>query len=154
MSVTGTDQVIRNLSTIEKNIVNEIVAGAQAVQAKTVNDARGLCPVGTTSTLQQSIQPGAITVTNDNVEAIVEANANYASYVEFPTKPHFPPVDALKDWAQKFLGDERLAFVVARAISRRGTYAQPFMGPALLQNMDTFRSAIAAAVLRGLGTQP
>lgn len=149
-NVNGTDQVIRNLSNIEKNIVQEIVYGAQAVQAKTVNDARGFCPTGVTGTLALSIQPGPITVTNDNVEAIVEANADYASYVEFPTKPHFPPVDALRDWAAKFLGDARLAFVVARAISRRGTYAHPFMGPALLENIPVFNNAIAAAVLRGI----
>jgi hypothetical protein len=146
----GTAQVIRNLSKIEVSIVEQIVLGAQAVQAQTVNDARANCPSGVTGALAQSIQPGPITVTNDNVEAIVEANADYASYVEFPTKPHFPPVDALRDWAQKFLGDERLAFVVARAISRRGTFAQPFMGPAVLQNMPVFRDAIAAAVLRGI----
>ncbi len=148
--VKGVEQVILNLSSIEKNIVGEIVFGAQAVQQKCVNDARALCPVGVTSALLQSIQPGQITITDDNVEAVVEANANYASYVEFPTKPHFPPVDALRDWAAKFLGDERLAFVVARAISRRGTYAHPFMGPALIQNMPVFFQAIVAAVERGL----
>ncbi len=148
-----TDQVIRNLSKIEKNIVQEIVYGAQAVQAKTINDARGYVAHGVTGTLALSIQPGPITITNDNVEAVVEANADYASFVEFGTRPHFPPVDALRDWCAKFLGDERLAFVVARAISRRGTLAQPFMGPALLENMPVFRDAIAAAVQRGLAAQ-
>ena len=150
MSVKGLDQVIRNLSHIEKKIVQEIVYGAQAVQAKTVNDARGYCPTGVTGTLLQSIQPGPITITDDNVEAFVEANADYASFIEFGTRPHFPPVDALRDWCAKFLGDERLAFVVARAISRRGTLAHPFMGPALLENMPVFHQAIIAAVERGL----
>ena len=37
------------------------------------------------------------------------------------TSPHFPPVEALKGWAKRQLGDEKLAFVVARAISRTGT---------------------------------
>ena len=143
-------QVITNLSKIEKKIVQEIVYGAQAVQAKTINDARSYCPTGVTGALGQSIQPGEITITDDNVEAIVEANADYASYIEFGTRPHFPPVDALRDWAAKFLGDERLAFVVARAIARRGTMAHPFMGPALLENMPVFHQAIVAAVQRGL----
>lgn len=150
MKITGADQVIRNLSTIESNIVKEIAYGAQAVQAKTVNDARGYVPTGVTGTLSLSIQPGLITITDDNVEAVVEANADYASYIEFGTRPHFPPVDALRDWCAKFLGDERLAFVVARAIARRGTMAHPFMGPALLENMPVFHDAIAAAVLRGI----
>lgn len=150
MSNKQTDQVILNLSNIEKAIVNEIVAGSQAVQAQTIIDARVICPTGVTGTLAQSIQPGAITVTDDSVEAIVEANADYASYVEFGTRPHFPPIDALKDWAEKFLGDPKLAFVVARAIARNGTKPYNFMGQALLQNMSVFRDAIAAAVQRGL----
>ncbi len=144
------EQVIKNLSTIEAAIVQEIAYGAQAVQAKTVNDAQANCPSGVTGALAQSIQAGDVIITDDNVVAFVEANADYASYVEFPTKPHFPPIDALRDWAQKFLGDAKLAFVVARAISRRGTYAHPFMGPALLANMPVFRQAIEAACARGI----
>lgn len=31
-----------------------------------------------------------------------------------------PPTKALEDWVSRHLGDERLAFVVARAIGRRG----------------------------------
>lgn len=151
MSVTGTEQVIKNLSTIEKSIVTEIVYAAQAVQAQTINSARANCPSGVTGALALSIQPGPITITNNNVEAIVEANADYASYVESGARPHFPPVDALKDWAAKFLGDEKLAFVVARAIARRGIYAHPFMGPALLENMPVFQNAIFAAVARATG---
>lgn len=150
MSDKGIEQVVRNLSKIEKNVVQEIVYGAQAVQAKLINEARANCPVGVNSALQASIQAGAITITDDNVEAIVEANMNYASFIEFGTRPHFPPVDALRDWAAKFLGDERLAFLVARAISRRGTLAHPFLGPALIANMPVFAQAIQAAVTRGM----
>jgi len=147
----GIQQVIRNLSTLEKNLVQEFVYATQAVQANLINDARALCPVGVTGTLAQSIQPGPITITNDNVEGIVEANADYASFVEFGTAPHFPPVDALKDWAAKFLGDEKLAFVVARAIARRGTKGYFFMSQALVGNLPVFRDAIEAAVQRALG---
>jgi len=150
MSDKSIDQVIRNLSKIEKGVVTEMVYGAQAVQAKLINEARANCPVGVSSALLQSIQPGPITITDDNVEAIVEANIHYASFVEFGTRPHFPPIDALRDWCAKFLGDERLAFVVARAISRRGTLAHPFMGPALLANLPVFYQAMVAAVQRGM----
>jgi hypothetical protein len=149
-AVTGIEQVVRNLSMIEKNIVQEIVYGAEAVQAKVVNDARVICPTGFTGALAQSIEAGDITITDANVEALVNAKADYASYVEWGTRPHFPPIDALKDWAAKFLGDPKLAFIIARAIARRGTRPYNFMGQALLANIDTFRSAISAAVLRGL----
>jgi len=42
----------------------------------------------------------------------------------------FPPVSELKVWARRKLGDERLAFVVGRAIKRRGFKAQPYLLPA------------------------
>jgi hypothetical protein len=148
--IKGTEQVIQNLSTIEKKIVREIVFGAQATQAKVINDARALAPTGVTGALVQSIQPGPIIVTDDNVEAYVGAYVEYASYIEFGTRPHFPPVEALKDWCAKFLGDERLAFVVARSIARRGTIAHPFLGPAVLANQAIFSRAIDAGIKRGL----
>lgn len=43
----------------------------------------------------------------------------------------FPPVSELKTWARRKLGDEKLAFVVGRAIKRRGFKAQPYLLPAL-----------------------
>jgi len=140
-----------NLARMDKNITQEIVYGCEAVQEKVVNDARIICPTGFTGALSQSIQPGGPPiVTATNVEATVEANAEYASYVEWGTRPHFPPPDALRDWAGKFLGDPNLAFVVARAIARRGTVPRNFMGQALLANMDTFVRAMVAAVHRGI----
>ena len=42
-----------------------------------------------------------------------------------------PPISELKVWARRKLGDERLAFVVGRAIKRRGFKAQPYLLPAL-----------------------
>lgn len=145
-------EVIRYLMVVMPDkIQKEMAYGAQAVQAKTVIDARVICPTGVAGTLSQSIQEGPITISdNGSIEAVVEANADYASYVEWGTRPHFPPVEALKDWAAKFLGDEKLAFLVARAISRRGTRPYNFMGQALLQNTPVFFSAMAAAVGRAL----
>jgi hypothetical protein len=142
--------VLANFDKFDKNIRQEMVYGAQAVQAKLINEAKAACPVGVSSALQASIQAGPIIITDDNIDAFVEANADYASFIEFGTRPHFPPVDALRDWAAKFLGDERLAFLVARAISRRGTLAHPFLGPALIANMPVFVQAMTAAVQRGL----
>jgi hypothetical protein len=143
------NRVIANLSKMSAAMLQEITWGCEAVQAKCVNDARGYCP-NFTGTLAQSIQPGAVVLGDGVVEAYVEANIDYASFVEFGTKPHFPPIEALEDWCAKVLGDAKLAFVVARAISRRGTYAHPFMGPALIENMPVFRTAVEAGVKRGL----
>lgn len=45
----------------------------------------------------------------------------YAPAVELGSRPHFPPVAALEAWARRKLGQDGLGFVIARAISRRGT---------------------------------
>lgn len=76
--------------------------------------------------------------TGDNIEKIVvvetsyganaEAQSDHAAYIEFGTAPHFPPVEALRDWSSRHGIDE--PFLVARAISQKGTTAKPFMKPA------------------------
>ena len=56
--------------------------------------------------------------------------APYGPYVEFGTKPHFPPMDALEDWARRHGLDS--AWPICKAISERGTPEQPFLFPAYL----------------------
>ena len=60
-------------------------------------------------------------ITGQSLEEIISSPLVYGTPVEFGSKPHFPPPDALKAWARRKLGDEKLAFVVARAIAKRGT---------------------------------
>lgn len=60
---------------------------------------------------------------------IIGSNLAYAEPVDAGTKPHFPPVAALIPWVEKFItlehGEtaESVAFLIARAIARRGTPA-------------------------------
>ena len=55
----------------------------------------------------------------------------YAPVVEFGRQAGwFPNVSELRTWARRKLGDARLAFVVGRAIQRRGFKAQPYLTPA------------------------
>lgn len=85
----------------------------------------------------------------------------YALPVEEGTKPHFPPLAPLMRWAQLKLGvsekDSRsVAFLVARAISRRGTKAVRFFAQAWQatqgQVVDRFERA-RARIIERLGGQ-
>lgn len=67
-------------------------------------------------------------------------------FLERGTRPHFPPPRALEAWAQAKLGDASLAFVVARAIARRGTPALRMMQTA----WDAHKGQIQPAVARGM----
>ena len=58
--------------------------------------------------------------------AVVGTNVAYAPHVEFGTRPHWPPLAALQPWARRhgFPAGRQGAFLVARAIARRGTRAR------------------------------
>lgn len=60
------------------------------------------------------------------VEGLVGTTLAYAPAVELGTKPHFPPIEPLVDWARQKLalsGTEarRAAHAIARKIARKGT---------------------------------
>lgn len=89
------------------------------------SQARGNAPVDT-GRLRNSI--GVESPSNRTRE--IGANTDYAEYVETGTRPHFPPPSALEGWAGRHGFGPGGGFMVARAISRSGTKAQPYMRPA------------------------
>ena len=59
-----------------------------------------------------------------------------------------PPTEALKRWAKRKLGDERLAFVVARAIKRKGGLkARKWMRKAMDRKREYIRTEIRAIMV-------
>jgi hypothetical protein len=86
-------------------------------------------PVGATGALAQGIVAEFHQEDQSMHETLTEAPPAdaYAAYVETGTAPHFPPSSALVFWVKKKLGVQNdkeaksVAFLVARAISRRGT---------------------------------
>lgn len=58
----------------------------------------------------------------------LENASPYAFYVHEGTKPHWPPMAAIKPWADRH---GIPAFVVARSIAKKGTKANPFFDRAI-----------------------
>lgn len=80
------------------------------------------------------IQPA--TKTNLTAKVGTTLVPHYAPDIEYGTKPHFPPPQALMPWVQRKLhvGHERAASVahlIARKIARTGTKARPIFRPAV-----------------------
>lgn len=76
--------------------------------------------------LRGSIGAREPVVNADQVIGVVGTALRYAEAVELGTKPHFPPVQPLADWAQFKLGIPEaqardVGFLIARKISRVGT---------------------------------
>jgi len=73
---------------------------------------------------------------SDGKTVEVGPTAPYGPYVEFGTKPHFPPPDALEDWAKRH-GFES-AWPICIVIAERGIPAKPYLFPAYLAVVDRF----------------
>ena len=84
----------------------------------------------------------------------VGPTVSYAPFVEFGTRPHWPPRGALQPWARRHgfpagpLGD----FIVRRAIALRGTKAQPFVVPGIQKALPQIR-ALAATLGREIAVK-
>ena len=74
-------------------------------------------------------------VSGQSLEELISAPLVHSAPVEFGRKPgKMPPSAALKGWARRKLGDEKLAFVVARAIGRKGTKPNEMFQKAFEEN--------------------
>lgn len=82
----------------------------------------------------------------DKMIAEVGPTAAHGIYVEFGTKPHFPPLDALEGWARRHGIDS--AWPIAKAISERGLPAKPYLFPAWLMFKDKFWKRIREILAR------
>lgn len=83
-----------------------------------------------TGRLRASITPN-VTTSGDDIEGVVGSNVVYAPYMEFGTRPHFPPIGAMEPWASRH---GTVGFLVARAISKHGTKPRRFMQMAFETN--------------------
>jgi len=101
-----------------------------------------------------------VSAESSRITGEVGSSLVYASVLEEGRNPWPgampPPSGDLRTWARRKLGDERLAFVVARAIKRRGFRAQPYLRPALLgatpRIQSIFQTRIMEALQRAGGT--
>ena len=95
-----------------------------------------------TGRLRASITPEIRTMGNE-VQGVVGSNVAYAPFMELGTRPHWPPIAALEVWAQRH---GTTAFLVARAIARKGTKAREFLKKAFEDAKDRIYARFEKAV--------
>ncbi len=66
-------------------------------------------------------------------EYILSSGVDYGAPVEYGSRPHWPPLESLEGWSRRVLGNANLAYLVQRKIAMKGTSAQPYFRPALLE---------------------
>lgn len=74
-----------------------------------------------------------------NIIGILSSPLEYGIPVEYGTKPHFPPAGPLQHWVETKLGisgkeAKSVAYLIARAISRRGTKGAQMFGQGFSEN--------------------
>lgn len=67
---------------------------------------------------------------------VLTSNMPYSEAIEYGTRPFYAPIDPLKGWASRKLGNENLGYAIQKKIAKYGITAQPFMRPALYQVRD------------------
>lgn len=105
-----------------------------------LRDAKIAAPVDT-GRLRASITP-EVRSEGDDVLGIVGTNVVYAPYIELGTRAHMPPLAALSTWAARH---HTSAYLVARAIARRGLKARRFLQGALEKNTSRIIARIERA---------
>ena len=68
-----------------------------------------------------------INFTNNGLTGEAISPSDHSAALEDGSKPHMPPVDALKEWAKRHGRDP---WALAMTIKKKGTKANPFMYPA------------------------
>jgi hypothetical protein len=67
---------------------------------------------------------------------ILASNAEYSASLEYGTRPYWAPIEPLKAWALRKIGDENVAYAIQAKIAKYGIKAHPFMRPAFMQVLN------------------
>jgi len=104
-------------------------------------------------------------VLNERTFAVDISLLDYWKYIENGTRPHFPPISAIRDWIRvkpvlprpfsngKLPTESQLAFLIARKISRVGTEGTNDFERANKELFDRMQMSIAEAVTEDLQRQ-
>ncbi len=120
------------------NAVNEFAINVQAQAKRNLTDL----PAVDTGRLRASIR---IESFSDGLARRVGSDVVYAPFVEFGSKPHFPPLDPIRAWCRRHSIPESAAYPIALAISRKGQPARPYLFPAYEQERPFFDGFIRDA---------
>jgi hypothetical protein len=130
VTIKGSEEIIKSLKNLPQRIQAALFKAMQEstilIQSLAKINApvyRGLLRVSIAQSVRQE---------GNRIVGEIGSALPYADVVESGRDTGwFPPVSELKAWARRKLGDERLGFVIGRAIKRRGFKARPYLLPAI-----------------------
>lgn len=142
MDVKGLRETQRKLEQIAADLHGKpMLEAMRDCTLLVANDAKRLAPVDMGGT-RASITP-TVRAHGNEVQGVVGSNLMRAAYMELGTRPHWPPIDALRVWARRH---GISAYLVARAIARHGTKPRRFLQGALENNQGRIKEKLGNAV--------
>lgn len=150
VKIKGQRELTRKLAEARRAVIGAVEGALVKAGLLIERDAKRLCPVDT-GRLRASISYRLISAGTEVLAVEVGTNVQYAPYVEFGTRPHFPPPEALKRWAKLHGMKPGAEFAIARKIAVEGTPPKPFLFPALNANKSKIERLVIEAVRRELG---
>jgi len=117
-------------------------------------EIKELIPVGAHGLLRGSVTHKIVALARgQSVSGKVFSPLSYAVPVELGTKPHFPPLAPLRDWAEKKLGVSKsqsrsVAFAIARKIAAKGTQPQKPFETGFRDNADQVNTIFGRGLAR------
>lgn len=82
-----------------------------------------------------------IKVVKEKGGVAVVATAKHSIYAHEDTRPHWPPIDALRGWAKRHAIEP---YLVAKSISEKGTTGVPFLKDAADETFDSLQPGLRA----------
>lgn len=132
--ITGDEELkraLRNPALLDKPIRDFLEKATRNIEGR----AKELAPVDT-GRYRSSISSEV----KDRQGSVISGVA-YGRFIEYGTRPHWPPVVALQPWARRHGFPS--AFLVARAIARRGTRAKKVFEKALDGSMGSIKGFVS-----------
>ncbi len=121
----------------------EFAQGMRDATMIVTRDAKVNAPVDMGG-LRASITPD-LRQDGNSVLGVVGSNKRQAAAMETGTKPFWPPIAALETWARRH---GTTAFVVARAIARRGIRGRRYLQRAFEKNQEVIKRKLGDVVGR------
>ena len=149
-SFTGREQLAKNCAMMRRKFPEWLEEANQETANEIFAEARRLIKVNDSYASGELYESMEITVTARGLAIYVASTSHYAPYVEYGTRPHFPPLDAIRRWCALKGIPIAAAFPIAKKISERGTPAQPFMRPALKAGQRNHLARLRALISRGV----
>jgi hypothetical protein len=134
--VEGSPTELREaLEDLTDALEDELASAGDDIAARMRGTADEAAPVDE-GRLSSSIEGFAEVVGGTLLKIVIGTNLDYAQPLEEGTDPFFPPPSALRGWAGRVLGDEDLAYPVARSIAETGIEEHRFLRSGLYDNIE------------------